>query len=236
MLPPPSSSTSIAPLVCSRINCHAKRMQFLQQNSSHNVNICQAIYLGFSVSYTNRYTSMHLLFKLQRFDLSGYVPKGQVFNCIAAFAPIASTNVQSLQATCEVQGKTVCKLLFTGSCTTPKVSFSFTTHDFGALFVPHASDMPFDDLSVKPRTSSQAMLKITNSDAQHQCSISSPYSPTEGFDFQPLQVNLSPEEVLEIPVTFSPRETKLYRAKIPFFVNDQLAATIQLSGKGIPVR
>ncbi|CDI85439.1 Hydrocephalus-inducing protein like protein, related [Eimeria praecox] len=165
-----------------------------------------------------------------------YIPKGQVFDCIAVFAPVASTSVQSLQATCEVQGKKICKLLLTGSSTSPKVSFSFTTHEFGALFVPQAADVPFDALSVKPRIASRAVLKITNTDVHHQCSISSPFSPTEGFDFQPIQVSLSPEEVLEIPITFSPRETKLYKAKIPFFVGDQLAATLQLSGKGIPIR
>ncbi|CDJ53112.1 hypothetical protein, conserved [Eimeria brunetti] len=168
--------------------------------------------------------------------IEGYVPKGQVLDCIAVFTPVASTSFQSLQATCEVQGKKICKLLLTGSCTTPKVSFSFTSHDFGALFLPQAPDVSLDALSVKPRISSRVVLKITNTDLHHQCSISSPFSPTDAFDFQPLQVSLSPEEVLEIPITFNPRETKLYKAKIPFFVNDQLVATIQLSGKGIPIR
>lgn len=180
---------------------------------------------------------MRLTCKLQCFAMvSGYIPKGQVFDCVAVFAPVASTNVQSLQATCEVQGKKICKLLLTGSCTVPKVSLSFLAHDFGTLFVPQASEVPCEALPAKPRISSRTVLKITNTDVHHQCSISSPFSPTEGFDVQPLQASLSPGEVLEIPVTFSPREAKLYKAKIPFFVNDQLAATIQLSGKGIPVR
>lgn len=164
------------------------------------------------------------------------MPKGQFVDCTALFAPEASTKTKSLQAICEVQGKRVCKLLLTGSCTMPKVSFSFTSHEFGALLVPPAGDAFYETLAAGPRISAQTVLKITNIDPHHECSISSPITPVPGFDFQPLQVSLSPEEVLEVPINFSPRETKIYKAKIPFYVNDQQAASIQLSGRGVPIR
>lgn len=168
--------------------------------------------------------------------MSGFVQKGQVFDCTATFIPDASTTLQSLQAICDVQGKAICSLLLVGSSTVPKVSFSFTTHDFGILFTPDTMDAHYDAMLPAPRISSRAVLKITNTDAHHECSISSSFSPTPIFDFKPVQFRLSPEEIIEVPITFSPREAKLYQAKIPFFVNDQPAAIIQVFGRGTSIR
>lgn len=167
---------------------------------------------------------------------SGCVSRGQFIDCVAIFAPDASTTMQSLQAVCEVQGSKICKLLLKGTCRVPKVLFSFTAYDFGSLLVPAAIDASYDTQAAAPRISSRAILKVTNTDPHHECSISSPFSSTAVFDFQPMQVSLSPEEALEVPIIFSPREAKLYKAKIPFFVNDRPAANVQLSGRGVPIR
>ncbi|OEH79817.1 hydrocephalus inducing related protein [Cyclospora cayetanensis] len=118
----------------------------------------------------------------------------------------------------------------------PKISFSFKAYDFGALLVPEAADTLYDDKAGTPQISSRATLKITNTDLYHECSISSSLSPAAGFDFQPLQVSLSPQEVLEVPIIFKPREAKQYTAKIPFFANSHPAVTLQLSGRGVPLR
>ncbi|KAL8435592.1 hypothetical protein ACSSS7_002385 [Eimeria intestinalis] len=166
----------------------------------------------------------------------GIVPKGNVIECVATYSPEAASNTDSLHAVCEVQGKKFYVLLLRGSCRAPKVTFSFTTYDFGSFFLPPKAD-PTDQFQPPiERNAARVSLRIKNMDPQHECTIASGAEPTGAFHFQPVQACLSPEEMIEVPITFSPREPVQYKAKIPFFVNEHQVASLQLLGRGLPIR
>ncbi|KAL8270019.1 hypothetical protein Esti_006052 [Eimeria stiedai] len=166
----------------------------------------------------------------------GFVPKGRVIECVATYSPEATSTTDSLHAVCEVQGKKFYVLLLKGSCRAPKVSFSFTSYDFGSFFLaPKADPIDRNQASLQPKAA-RVCLKIINTDPQHECTIVSGTEPTGVFNFQPVQTCLSPEEAIEIPITFNPREPVQYKTKVPFFVNEHPVASLQLLGRGLAIR
>lgn len=137
---------------------------------------------------------------------------------------------------CEIQGLPTYKLRLQGACTQPKVQCNFASFDFGALFVPSSADAPFASSPVPPRISAVKVLKITNQDAHHECVISSTFFPSEFLDFQLAPVSLSPDETIQVPITFSPKAPGVYKAKLPLLVNDKPVTTIHVAGRAVPVR
>ncbi|KAL8431118.1 hypothetical protein Efla_004639 [Eimeria flavescens] len=167
---------------------------------------------------------------------NGSVPRGQHVDCVATYTPDTTASMDSLQAVCDVQGQKFWALLLTGSCKIPNVKFSFTAYDFGSFPVAPLAGTTYDTQASGPQVSGKVILIIKNTDVHHECVVATRAEPTGVFDFRPVQVCLSPEEALEFPITFTPQKAMQYKTSIPFVVNERLMTTLELTGKGFPIR
>lgn len=116
-----------------------------------------------------------------------------------------------------------------GSARKPNVEFSFTEYDFGASYV------------MKQPLSRTAVLEIRNLDSSAM-SVETLFEKTSYLDVQlaPGQVILPStkpgENILKVPIVFSPREMIKYQETVEFDINGLHKLGIVIRGEGTPIK
>ncbi len=160
---------------------------------------------------------------------SGKVPQGGRTVCSVDFAPDAEVNLDGLVLCCTVAGTKQYNIGLSGLGKRPRVQLSWSSHDFGACFLPAATGS-----APVPVTE---QLTITNmehtDDVSVECLVDTqlPFL-TVGLDAAVLAAG----ESLTVPVTFLPREAKAYTAAIPFEINGRHTVTVSIAGSGVPMQ
>ena len=118
--------------------------------------------------------------------------------------------------------------LLNANANTPKVNFSFTSFDFGPVYV------------MRQPTPVVKKLQITNLDKEAltiETLFDNKNKPYLDVNLSPGQVILPGQsEILEVPITFIPREFTKYREVIKFNFNGIYDVDVEIKGEGIPLR
>lgn len=118
---------------------------------------------------------------------------------------------------------------FAGSARKPNVAFSFVDYDFGPCYV------------LKQPLARTAILEIRNLDTSAM-SIETLFEKTSYLDVQlaPGQVILPStkpnENVLKVPVVFTPRELSKYQETVEFDINGLHKIGVAIRGEGVPLK
>ncbi|KYF44518.1 putative hydrocephalus-inducing-like protein, partial [Toxoplasma gondii ARI] len=173
----------------------------------------------------------------------GVVETGRNCEVTLTYAPAEISKHEEYLLLCSISGSDPYRIRAQGSCSSPKVSFSFSSHDFGAFVLPPSL---FPDLGSvvalsSPSSGGSAIsdrveLKITNLDPHHDCFISTPFEKSNVLDVQLVPCSIGPGEKISVTLIFAPKQAKNYRFKIPFSINDRTTAHVTVTGKGIPAR
>ncbi|XP_071670318.1 hydrocephalus-inducing protein homolog isoform X2 [Patagioenas fasciata] len=141
-----------------------------------------------------------------------------------AFHPQKLGSLKDVELTLQIsKGPTfTCKLLAT--VVVPTVHFSTTRLNFGACFIYHAGMLP-----------AQQTLVITNK-ADKDVSLNCLFTSTAHLEMNFPGYILAPGQMVEVPITFYPREVTSYHELIPFEINDLYQQTVEVRGRGTEMK
>ncbi|XP_039618305.1 hydrocephalus-inducing protein-like [Polypterus senegalus] len=111
-----------------------------------------------------------------------------------------------------------------GSAVTPGIHFSFTKHDFGLNFIYYAGMVP-----------STQKLCITNK-GDKEARIECLFTSTSYLEVACQTEVLQPSGVLEVPITFHPREPIKYHEKVIFQINKFTQQIVEILGHGAEMK
>ncbi|PFH36000.1 hypothetical protein BESB_056510 [Besnoitia besnoiti] len=180
---------------------------------------------------------------------AGVVEQGKNEEIALTYAPTEVCRHEEIMLVCSVSGSEPYRIRVQGSCASPKVSFSFSAHDFGTFVLPpplapglqallESSDSAESALAFPHASgiSDRVELKITNTDTLHDCFISTPFEKSSAVDVQLVPCNIGPGERISVPIVFTPKQARSYKFKIPFSVNERKNAHVTITGKAILAR
>ena len=153
----------------------------------------------------------------------GLVKRGEYTVCTVSFRPVAECLVESLHLSCVVAGSRHYRLSVAGQGARPALNFSFLQHDFGPCFTPARGAAPI---------ATEMILRISNNDMDEDIAIDCLYEKTQhlAVDFKPTV--LRPNDAVEVPLRFMPRDMKSYKEMIPFEVNGLSTINVLVAGEG----
>jgi len=160
---------------------------------------------------------------------SGKVAQGGRTVCSVDFAPEAEVNLEGLVLSCTVAGTKQYYLGLSGLGKRPRVQLSWTSHDFGACFLPARTGA-----AAVPVTQELLITNLEHSeDVSLECQVDAqlPFLAV-GLD----AVVLPAGQSVAVPVTFLPRDAKPYAATIPFEVNGRHTVNVSMTGSGVPMQ
>ena len=108
----------------------------------------------------------------------------------------------------------------------PRLSFSFSSHDFGPCFVVTPRN------GMAPQT---LELRLANED-EHEVYFDMPFTATPFLSATTSKTVLAPGEVSEVLLTFSPPEVDAYEAVVPFVVNGLWNVDVKVRGEGCELK
>ncbi|KAI1889973.1 hypothetical protein AGOR_G00168420 [Albula goreensis] len=152
------------------------------------------------------------------------VAVGQESHCTVTFSPLKKCVLKETGLFIKVNNGPVFTCSFSGSAVSPGVEFSFLKHNFGMKFIYQAGMVP----------SSQTLL-ISNK-GERGVSLECLFSNTAFLEvgFQPNV--LPPGGVVEVPLTFYPREATRYQERVIFQINDCTEQAVEIQGQGIEMK
>ena len=153
----------------------------------------------------------------------GMVPKGDKQACTLLFNPVEDVEIVDYRLACTVAESQRFPLAISARAVRYAVAFSFENHDFGACFVgaPGA-----------PPQSHTVLLSITNQELDEDVSIDCRYENSPEFEVDCRPALLSVGEMVQVPVTFRPRDLTSYRVVVPFVINGTGTVNVVLTGQG----
>ena len=178
--------------------------------------------------------NFHYLFKKNAADYlkitpdNGTVNKGKKANINLTLLPLSKINLKNHKIIMQIISGPTYTFLLNANANTPKVNFSFTSFDFGPVYV------------MRQPTPVIKKLQITNLDKEALTIETLFDNKNKSY----LDVNLSPgqvilpgqNEILEVPIVFIPREFTKYREVIKFNFNGIYEVDVEIKGEGIPLR
>jgi len=159
------------------------------------------------------------------------VLKNEKVNIEVTFAPINEhkLNPKSHHFNLQIVSGPTYHFRLAGSARKPNVEFSFVEYDFGYCYV------------LKQPLAKTAILEIRNVDTSAM-SIETLFERTSYLDVQlaPGQVILPStkpnENVLKVPIVFTPRELTKYHETVEFDINGLHKIGVQIRGEGVPLK
>ncbi|KAG2469946.1 HYDIN protein, partial [Polypterus senegalus] len=155
---------------------------------------------------------------------NGSVQPGMQAHSTLVFCPQHKCTLKKTGLKLKIQNGPTYRCLFDGAGVPPGVHFSFTKYDFGPNFIYHAGMVP-----------STQKLCITNK-GDKEARIECLFSSTAHLEVDCHTEVLLPSSVLEIPITFYPREPIMYQDKIIFDINGFSQQTVEILGQGTEMK
>jgi hydrocephalus-inducing protein len=124
---------------------------------------------------------------------------------------------------CTIAGKNTYELNVSGHGVRPALLFSFYQYNFGPCFVPMRGAVP------RPE---RAILRIANNEIENDIAFDCLFERKPWMDVQCEPTILRPNESVDVPILFTPRELRSYKEVIPFEVNGVSTLNVLVSGEG----
>ncbi|XP_015224105.2 hydrocephalus-inducing protein homolog isoform X3 [Lepisosteus oculatus] len=152
------------------------------------------------------------------------VAAGRKSQCTLTFNPLHKCVLKNTGLKIKIKNGPVFNCFLSGSAVAPGVHFSFTTHNFGINFIYHAGMVPC-----------RQTLVITNKGergASLECLFTNMAHLEVGFQAGVLP----PGGVMEVPITFYPREAIRYQERITFEINGYTHHSVEILGQGTEMK
>ena len=152
----------------------------------------------------------------------GTVRIGERLACDLTFHPINVTPIQNLKLDVTVAGAHTYSMSISGVGAKPMLDFSFISHDFGPCFVPERGAAPMQE---------QAILRITNNEFNKDVSFDCLFQKLPFLEVKAEPTVLKPNESVDVPIIFTPREVKTYLEQVPFELNGLYTVNVSVAGE-----
>ncbi|KAM6946364.1 hydrocephalus-inducing protein homolog [Aplochiton taeniatus] len=161
---------------------------------------------------------------LQVEPLTHNVKVGRQVRSKLTFFPQSTCTLKDMGLNVRIKHGPGYMLSFQGSAVAPGLHFSFLKHNFGMSFLYCAGMVP----------ASQTL--VIRNKGERGISLDCQFQNTAYLEvaFQP-EV-LPPGGVVEVPVTFYPREARRYSDKLTFVLNDCAKQVVEIQGQGIEMK
>ena len=153
----------------------------------------------------------------------GTVKIGERFPCELTFHPISEKPVANLPLSVTVAGTHTYQMSVSGVGAKPMLDFSFVQYDFGPCFVPVRGAVPMQE---------RAMLRITNNEFDKDVSFDCLFQKLPHLDVGAEPTVLRPNQAVDVPIIFSPREVRNYEDEIAFELNGLYTVNVTIRGEG----
>eukprot|EP00929_Paragymnodinium_shiwhaense_P007666 TRINITY_DN111574_c0_g1_i1.p1 TRINITY_DN111574_c0_g1~~TRINITY_DN111574_c0_g1_i1.p1 ORF type:complete len:5027 (+),score=1455.52 TRINITY_DN111574_c0_g1_i1:94-15081(+) len=129
------------------------------------------------------------------------------------------------------------QIQLSGGAKRSRVEFSFLSHDFGPCFIARGgATMAGEAVAMSENQGEEnVVLVVTNRD-DTDCLISANFPKETWFDIKLDATMIQSGDSIQIPIIFSPREAVEYVQPIEFIVNDYTRTTVDIRGRGVPLR
>ncbi|XP_061825847.2 hydrocephalus-inducing protein homolog [Nerophis lumbriciformis] len=149
---------------------------------------------------------------------------GEQLQSSVFFSPRNTCTLKDVRLTIKVKNGPSFTMAFEGSGVTPDLEFSFKTYNFGKHF-----------LFCPGMTPASQNLVITNK-SNRNISVKCQYRNTSFLEIDFKADVLSPGAVVDVPITFYPREPRCYNEKVTFLLNSCVKEQVDILGQGIKLQ
>ncbi|KAL2094104.1 hypothetical protein ACEWY4_011416 [Coilia grayii] len=162
----------------------------------------------------------HLQVKLEHYS----VAVGKQGRCSVSFCPQEKCVLKDVGLSIKIKNGPVYSCALQGVAIPPGLDFSFQKHNFGKNFIFAAGMTP-----------ASHTLVLTNR-GEREISVSCSFTNTPYLEvgFQPKV--LAPGGCMDVPITFYPREAKLYQEKLLFSLNEHTTQVVEILGQGTEIK
>ncbi|XP_029378255.1 hydrocephalus-inducing protein homolog [Echeneis naucrates] len=140
------------------------------------------------------------------------------------FCPRSDCNLHNVKLSIKVKHGPTFTFAIKGTAVAPSLEFSFTKFNFGKCFLYYPGMVP----------ASQTLM-ISNK-GERDISVQCPFKSTVYLEMDLKSEILSPGAVMEVPITFYPREVCRYHEKLSFILNSCITKQVEILGQGIEMK
>ncbi|XP_061578790.1 hydrocephalus-inducing protein homolog [Cololabis saira] len=155
---------------------------------------------------------------------SATVEVGKQLQSSVSFCPLSICNLQNVTLIVKVKNGPVFTFNIKGKSVVPTLDFSFTKFNFGKCFLR------------SPGTSPQSQTLVIRNKGKRDISIQCLFTNTDYLEVDFQADVLSPGAVMEVPISFYPREPRRYHGNITFSFNSRVTKQVAILGQGIEVK
>ncbi|KAG7333195.1 hypothetical protein KOW79_003330 [Hemibagrus wyckioides] len=149
---------------------------------------------------------------------------GKHDRCILSFFPLKKCDLSDMGFSIKVKDGPVFRCTLLGSTTSLGLEFSFLKYNFGKTFIYTAGMVP-----------ATCTLLISNK-GERGISVDCLFSNTPFLEVGFMPGVLPPSGIMEVPITFYPREAMRYHEKVVFEINECSTQVVEIMGKGIELK
>ncbi|RYY33055.1 hypothetical protein EON62_04655, partial [archaeon] len=159
--------------------------------------------------------------------MAGKVAKGGSVTCDIEFVPTHELKLNNLLLTCVVANTK--KYTVAVSAQGTRAALEFSTHEltFGDCLMPLSPTHPALPV-VK-------VLSLVNRELHRDISVQCTFTKRPHLDVAFDAAVLRPGQVINVPVTFMPRQAQAYGDMIPFEINGLHVVNVEVRGTGVPL-
>jgi hydrocephalus-inducing protein len=154
---------------------------------------------------------------------TGTVKIGERYSCELTFHPITETPISNLNLSVTVAGTNTYDMSVSGVGAKPMLDFSFIQYDFGPCFVPERGAAPMQE---------HAVLRITNNEFDKDVSFDCLFQKLPFLEVKAEPTVLKPNQAVDVPIIFTPRDVQKYSEQIPFELNGLYTVNVTVEGEG----
>ncbi|TMS05303.1 Hydrocephalus-inducing protein-like protein [Larimichthys crocea] len=140
------------------------------------------------------------------------------------FCPQSICNLQDVRLSIKVKHGPKFIFAIKGTAVAPSLEFSFTKYNFGKCFLHCPGMVP----------ASQTL--VIGNKGERDMSVQCQFKNTSYLEIDFQTDILSPGAVMEVPVSFYPRETCRYHEKLSFILNSCVTKQVEILGQGIEMK
>ncbi|XP_071313817.1 hydrocephalus-inducing protein homolog isoform X2 [Trachinotus anak] len=165
-----------------------------------------------------------LLKHLEATPQNATIEVGKQLQSSLFFCPQSNCNLRDVRLRIKVKHGPTFTFTIKGRAVAPSLEFSFTKFNFGKCFLYCPGMVP----------ASQTLV-ISNKGEQ-DISVQCQFKNTSYLEIDFQSEVLSPGAVMEVPVTFYPREACQYHEKLTFILNSCITKQVDILGQGIEMK
>jgi hypothetical protein len=157
---------------------------------------------------------------------AGKVPKGGQVVCELEFRPSATVAIAGMVLVCTVANVRKYQVSVSAVGGKPALEFSTLDMQFGECILA-----PSANVGAVPVT---RMLRISNREADRDVSLQCTFERRPHLDVGLDAAVLRPGDVIDVPITFLPRQALAYAETVAFEVNGLHTVNVSVTGEGVP--